>query len=247
MVFRAIQRKLRDIERHSRRVERSWADRVQSTAFVLALLVAPLITWRMETWSVSRKTVLIASVSVFKSLEGKSPERESLDGVRVRDPSDPLRFPASTMPMAEVDFLRDRTRHGWPFSTRETLEPARAEATLLPACPDSRRAEVIAVAREVVARGTPELLGPDARIRETHLPAFFFSAGVWWMLLTLVVWLVLLPIRTLVIVRRALRNAIRQGRIDRCLCPNCGYDAHGSLMTGRCPECGSELYERPHW
>jgi hypothetical protein len=43
------------------------------------------------------------------------------------------------------------------------------------------------------------------------------------------------------------RNAVRQGRIDRCHCPNCGYNAKYSILRGRCPECGSELYERPEY
>ena len=36
------------------------------------------------------------------------------------------------------------------------------------------------------------------------------------------------------------RTLVRQGRIDRCHCPSCGYNAKHSIMRGRCPECGSD-------
>ena len=57
----------------------------------------------------------------------------------------------------------------------------------------------------------------------------------------------LAPMRLGWFLYRRTRTAVRQGRIDRCHCPSCGYNAKHSILRGRCPECGSELYERPEF
>ena len=68
---------------------------------------------------------------------------------------------------------------------------------------------------------------------------------MWWILLSVATWIVVSPLRLGWYLFRRGRTIVRQRRIDRCLCPTCGYDAKHSVLVGRCPECGSEIYERP--
>lgn len=242
MPLRALRRTLREINRNSRQVRRGWADRALGVAFVAGLFVAPLIVWKMESWVVKRGTDDLAFVAVFKGLEG-----DSMAGVRIRDPKakGPM-YPASTIPLAEARQVQDRAWHGWPLVTRDATAAPRFELKLLPACPESRRDAVIAAAQAALD-ADPQATRPSAVGERIHIGGWIFSTGAWWVLLTFVAWVLLLPLRVGREVHRLARNAVRQGRIDRCHCPNCGYNAKESIQTGRCPECGCDLYERPDW
>lgn len=242
MPLRALQRSLREVNRNSRQLRRNWADRVLGYAFVAGLFIAPVIVWNMESWVVKRGTDTLDMVVVFKGMEG-----DSMAGVRVRDPKakGPL-YPGSTIPLAEARQMQDRAWHGWPLVTRDVTSPPRFELKLLPACPESRRDEVIAAAQATLD-ADPQAARPSPVGERVHVGGWIFSIGAWWMLLTFAAWALLLPMRFGREIRRVARNAIRQGRIDRCHCPNCGYNARESIQTGRCPECGGDLYERPDW
>jgi hypothetical protein len=242
MPLRTLRRTLREIDRNSRRVKRGWADRALGVAFVAGLAVAPLIVWKMESRVIKRGTDDLASVAVFKGLDG-----ESMAGVRIRDPKakGPM-YPASTIPLAEAKQVQDRAWHGWPLVTRDVTMPPRFELKLLPACPESRQGEVMAAAQAALD-ADPQALRPSEAGERVHVGGWIFSIGAWWMLLTFLAWILLLPLRVGREVHRVARNAVRQGRIDRCHCPNCGYNAKESIQTGRCPECGCDLYERPDW
>ena len=242
MPLRLIRHKLRDIDRHSRRVERGPIDRIQGAAFVVAVFLAPFLVWKMESWWIRRDVETVALVAVYKGLSG-----EGMAGAPVRDPSVAIKFPAASIPLAEVRIVRDHAWHGWPLVTLDTISAPRLEATLLPTCPDARRAEACAVAERVFERENPGAMAPTTARTDTHVGGWIFSIGAWWVMLTALVWAVLAPIRVALRLRRTVRNAVRQGRIDRCHCPNCGYNARESITTGRCPECGGDLYERPDW
>lgn len=242
MPLRAIRRKLREIDRNSRQVRRTWADRIVGAAFVASIFIAPVIVLKMESWVVRRGTDTLALVAVFKGLEG-----EEMAGRRVTDPKmQAAKYPPSTVPLAEVRQFQDRSWHGWPLVTRDETMPPRFEIKLLPACPPSREPEVAAAAQRELEANPPTIRAAAAG-GKVHLGGWIFSVGAWWLLLTGAVWLALIPLRVGREVHRVARNAVRQGRIDRCHCPNCGYDGRGSIETGRCPECGGDLYERPDW
>ena len=242
MPLRSLRRSLREIDRNSRRVKRDWIDRTLGGAFVASLFVAPLLVVKMESWVVRRTTETVALVVVFKGLEG-----DEARGLRVKDlTTKTLSFPASTIPLAELRQVQDRAWHGWPLVTRDATMPPRFEVKLLPACPESRRDEVIAAAQralEADPRGL-QLVPPG---EQAHIGGWIFSVGAWWVLLTACAWLAAVLVRIGREMRRVARNAVRQGRIDRCHCPSCGYNARESIQTGRCPECGGDLYERPDW
>ena len=85
----------------------------------------------------------------------------------------------------------------------------------------------------------------DADTTRTHIAAWVFSSGAWWIMLSMALAIVLAPIRLAWFLRKETRTAVRQSRIGRCHCPSCGYNAKHSILHGRCPECGRELYERP--
>jgi predicted Zn-ribbon and HTH transcriptional regulator len=68
---------------------------------------------------------------------------------------------------------------------------------------------------------------------------------VWWVIVSIAVSATMSIARLGWYLARRGRTVVRQRRIDRCLCPSCGYDTKQSVLIGRCPECGSEIYERP--
>ncbi|MEY3142594.1 MAG: hypothetical protein RLY21_1087 [Planctomycetota bacterium] len=242
MPIRSLRRTLREIDRNSRQVKRGWADRALGAAFVAGLFLSPLIVFKMESWVVKRSTDTLALVAVFKSLEG-----EDMGGIRIRDPKakGPM-YPGSTVPLAEAKQLQDRARHGWPLVTKDVTMPPRFELKLLPACPESRQDAVIAAAQAALDADA-QATRPGVVGERVHVGGWIFSVGAWWLLLTFAGWVLLLPVRVGREMHRVARNAVRQGRIDRCHCPNCGYNARESIQTGRCPECGCDLYERPDW
>ena len=65
MALRTIQRKLREIDRHSRRVERNAFDRAQSAAFVLALFVSPFVVLMMERVRVVDEATPLLAVRIY--------------------------------------------------------------------------------------------------------------------------------------------------------------------------------------
>lgn len=238
MPLRALKAKLREIERNSRRVKRDRFDRAQGIAFVVSAFMAPLIVVKLDSWHV-RSTV--ETVAAGFALPGA--ERGAVIAAEVPVEAK-LRPPAGVLPLAELRLVETRTRHGWPLATRHVRSPTRVEAVLLAHAPETQRAEAT-VAGETLFASKGKFPSPGEA--ETHVGGWIFSIGAWWMLLNLAVAAVLVPLRFAWKVRKSVRNAVRQGRIDRCHCPNCGYDARGSILMGRCPECGHELYERPDW
>jgi len=97
-------------------------------------------------------------------------------------------------------------------------------------------------AMQVIGR-TGKFVGTDQT--RSHVAAWVFSSGAWWIMLSFALAVLLAPMRLGWWLYRRTRTVVRQSRIDRCHCPNCGYNAKHSILRGRCPECGSELYERP--
>ena len=243
MIVRVIRRKLREVDRNSRQVRRGWADRALGVAFACSAILAPLIVYQMESWVVRRRSEPIALFAVYSGLGGSE-----VAAVHVRDPDSRIKFPPMSNPLAEVLEVQDRSWHGWPLVTRSRAEEPRFVAKLLPACPPSREPEVLEAARIALRLDLPRHQSQVATLAERiHVGGWIFSIGAWWMMLTATAWLVLLPLRFGREVHRVARNAVRQGRINRCHCPNCGYNAKESIQTGRCPECGGDLYERPDW
>ena len=59
----------------------------------------------------------------------------------------------------------------------------------------------------------------------THPVSWIFSIAAWWILLSVATWIVVSPLRLGWYLFRRGRTIVRQRRIDRCLCPTCGYDA----------------------
>jgi hypothetical protein len=233
--MRAVARRLREIDRHSRRVERNAFDRAIGAGFVLALVLAPVATWRMQRTVVDREREPLLLMRAFITLDD--------DRIRVQpvDPEQRGQVWRTVVPMADIELVRERARAGWPFATFEEISETRLEAELSPSCRESRRAEVLAAAAPI-ARASRLESPAESR---THLVSWVFSIAVWWILLSVATWIAVTPLRLGWYFFRRGRTIVRQRRIDRCLCPNCGYDAKHSVLVGRCPECGSEIYERP--
>ncbi|MFM7050892.1 MAG: hypothetical protein ACKOYN_01985 [Planctomycetota bacterium] len=227
---------LREIDRHSRAVRRDGFDRARSAAFVLAFLASPFVVSRMQDIAVSREREDLMLMRVFRMEEGGEIKAQRID---FDDRGSPWRV---FMPVGEAMLVGRSAWCGWPLTTRHSVEPTEIELTRLASAPARDRAPAMRAAERLAGASG---LAVTAREERTHVAAWVFSAGIWWMLLAAAAVCVIEPVRwTVTIVRRA-RTAVRQSRIDRCHCPNCGYDAKHSILMGRCPECGSELYERP--
>lgn len=238
MPIRALRSKLREIDRNSRRKQRNIFDRWQSAAFVVAAVLAPLIVLRLETWYVRSSDEVLAAAFAFRN-------RESEQVLAAKVPVTPvLRPPSGILPLAELRLVSTRSWRGWPLATSDHATETRVDVALLATCPEYLRDEVAAAGEGVFAQAGLVLPTPKTTV---HVGGWIFSIGAWWVLLTVAAALVLAPLRFAFRVRKTVRNVVRQGRIDRCHCPNCGYDGRGSITTGRCPECGGDLYERPDW
>lgn len=226
----------REIDRTSRAVRRDGFDRARSVAFVLAFVASPFVVWEMQERVVVRERQDLMFIRVFRMSEDGEVKAQRVD-------ADDLNAPwAVFMPMAEVTLVERSEWRGWPLTTAHTFEPTQLDVRLVAGCPPQELGQVKLAASRIVERSG---LSSAAAVSQTHVAAWIFSAGIWWMLLSLAAAMVLVPIKLVVTLSRRMRNAVRQSRIDRCHCPNCDYDAKQSILMGRCPECGSELYERP--
>jgi len=236
--IRVLRGKLREVERNSRRTQRDFFDRIQHLTFVAGAVVAPLVVAWLEGGVGRTEKRSIAAIVAF--------ERPGEPGVQVSrvDEEDLKRPVAGAFTLAQVRLVESHTFHGWPFPTRELVAPTAIDMTLVAGVRDTRRAEIAAAAEADAAIEGLLRREPD---RRTHVGGWILSIGAWWLLITLAMALFLAPIRLGWRLFRRGRSVIRQNRIDRCHCPNCGYDARGSILTGRCPECGGDLYERPEY
>lgn len=238
-MLRRIRRSLRDIRRYSKPKSPDVLDRVQEWAFIAAFLIAPVVAWGFERGA--------ATITVEKQLLVRvylKPDATKLEG----SPADPRdtagRGWTGVTPMAEIGVQRTTHWFGWPLAMREERAASELVTTLLPSCPESRRTEAEAVARKIAEDRSVYFARSETRL---HYGSWIFSSAAWWMIIVFAVALALVPIRIGRIARKRVRNAIRQGRIARSRCPNCGYDVRRTVIRGFCPECGSEIYERPEY
>lgn len=236
MALRTIQRKLREIDRHSRRVERNAFDRVQSAAFVLALFVSPFVVLMMERVRVVDEATPLLAVRIYT--EGADVELRA----RVMEGDERAKPWPGVTPYVDVDYVQRTSWFGWPFATRDVVWPTETKLTLFGSAREELREKYSALAAPLAARAN---VVHTTRTESTHFVAWTFSIGVWWCLLAIASAVVISPLRLGWYVYRRSRAIVRQRRIDRSHCPNCGYNARESLLRGRCPECGAELYERP--
>lgn len=233
---------LREIRRNSRRVERNRFDRVQGAGFVLFAFVAPLLVWRLESAVVRTTSEVLAIARVFEDFDptGRS---EGLRASIIKD-DDRTRPWRAVLQLADVELVQRTDWGGWPLATRQFDHATELVYTRNPSWTDARDRDVRRTAERVLST-TGSMVGDDSA--RSHVAAWIFSSGAWWIMLSAALALVLAPIRLGWWLYRRSRTVIRQSRIDRCHCPNCGYNAKHSILRGRCPECGSELYERPEY
>lgn len=233
-----IRRTLREIRRSSRRVERNAFDRIQGMGFVVAAFAAPFLVAAMQSLSVRETREILLVVRVFVPAGSDSLSAHPIE--------DEMRGGAApgTVPMADVELVERIEWRGWPLVTAHRAFPTERVAHLTASCPERRRDEVVRAAEPAIARSG---LARDVEVDHRHLAAKVFSFTIWWILGSLAIAAALVPFRIAARIWRRGRTVVRQGRIDRCRCPNCGYDARESILRGRCPECGSELYERPEY
>lgn len=236
--LRSMRRTLREVRRNSRRVERNLFDRIQGAGFVVAAVAAPFLVMAMQA-NVARETrAALLVVRVFADAR--------TDGLAAFPVDDEKRgaVPAGTVPLADVELVERVERRGWPLVTAHRDFATELVVHRTASCPERRTGEVLRAAEPVVARSG---LARAADVEHRHLAAKVFSFTIWWVLGSLAIAAALVPFRIGARLWRRGRTSVRQGRIDRCRCPNCGYDARESILRGRCPECGSELYERPDY
>ena len=233
---------LREIRRNSRRVTRNRFDRVQGAGFVLFAFTAPFIVWRMESLRVRGTSETLMFVRVYET-PGENGARGRMQATRIREDERTASW-HGVLPLAEVELVQRSEWRGWPLVTSHTEVASEMEVTRLATCPASRE-PAVRNAADAVCRGAG--MRVDADTVRSHAAAWVFSSGAWWVMQSLALAAVLAPLRLGWFLFRRTRTAVRQGRIDRCHCPNCGYNAKHSILRGRCPECGSELYERPEF
>ena len=233
---------LREIRRNSRRVTRNRFDRVQGAGFVLFAFTAPFIVWRMESLRVRGTSETLMFVRVYET-PGENGARGRMQATRIREDERTASW-HGVLPLAEVELVQRSEWRGWPLVTSHTEFASEMQVTRLATCPASRE-PAVRNAADAVCRGAG--MRVDADTVRSHAAAWVFSSGAWWVMQSLALAAVLAPLRLGWFLFRRTRTAVRQGRIDRCHCPNCGYNAKHSILRGRCPECGSELYERPEF
>lgn len=240
--FRFAERKLREIRHHSRKVEWDGFDLALARGFALFSILAAFAVAATERSIVRREREEIAYARVFRTPGDDTIRAAPIDAEARANP-----WPTARV-LADCTLSRNRVARGWPLTSRVELGLVEVAVEPTPSCPGALVDRVRAVATPVLTKSAADggAPGPGAPAeKQLHVAAWIFSYGAWWTMLTLALWLVLLPLRIGTRLVRGTRNRIRQGRIDRCHCPSCGYDAKHSILRGRCPECGSELYERP--
>ena len=233
---------LREIRRNSRRVTRNRFDRVQGAGFVLFAFTAPFVVWRMESLRVRGTSETLMFVRVYET-PGENGARGRMQATRIREDERTASW-HGVLPLAEVELVQRSEWRGWPLVTSHTEFASEMQVTRLATCPASRE-PAVRNAADAVCRGAG--MRVDADTVRSHAAAWVFSSGARWVMQSLALAAVLAPMRLGWFLFRRTRTAVRQGRIDRCHCPNCGYNAKHSILRGRCPECGSELYERPEF
>lgn len=236
--WRALRGKLREVDRNSRRTQRDFFDRIQHVSFIAGAVAAPIIVATLEEGVVRTTSDPLAAIVAFERAGEATVRTARVDEEELKRPI------AGAFGLAQARVVEPRTLRGWPFPTREAVGPTSLEITFAPSVRASRKAEIISA---VDALAAADGLMRRESVERAVIAGWIFSIGSWWVFINLGVALVLAPIRFAWRVFRRGRSMIRQGRIDRCHCPNCGYDARGSILTGRCPECGSDLYERPEY
>ena len=242
--IRSIRRKIREINHHSRRVERDIFDRAQSIGFVVSAPLALLAVDRMDSWYIRNERTVLATARVFVSIDN-----DDLRAVMIDDATATSTIiPVGTIPLGTVDLVEPIDRRGWPLVSSSTQFPTesavRSDARVTGSNRASKRAAIVAATEPLFRKA--DLVRIDES-NTVHLASWTFSWCAWWCILALATSLAIAPCRFAWFLRRKLRNNQRQGRIDRCHCPNCGYNARESILRGVCPECGSELYERPEY
>jgi ssDNA-binding Zn-finger/Zn-ribbon topoisomerase 1 len=231
---------LREIQRNSRRVERNRFDRVQGAGFVLFAFLAPFLVWKMQSWHATESSEVLMIVRVYEALDGQG-RGGKMVATEIKASERSSSWKAS-LPLADVDLVQRSQWRGWPLSTLHTDFATELAVTRMATCPAAREGEVRDTAMQVIGR-TGKFVGTDQT--RSHVAAWVFSSGAWWIMLSFALAVLLAPMRLGWWLYRRTRTVVRQSRIDRCHCPNCGYNAKHSILRGRCPECGSELYERP--
>ena len=233
---------LREIRHNSRRVERNRFDRVQGAGFVLFAFVAPLVVWKMDGWYARGSSETLMIVRVYEAIDAQG-RAGPVVGAEIKASERNSSWRAST-PLADVDLVQRSEWRGWPLATSHTEFATELVVTRMASCPASREGQVRDAAMQVINRAGAFVAADRSR---SHLAGWIFSAGSWWIMLSFALAVALLPVRFAWWMYRRTRTVVRQSRIDRCHCPNCGYNAKHSILRGRCPECGSELYERPEY
>lgn len=233
---------LREIRHHSRRVERNRFDRIQSAGFVLFAFAAPVLVWKLQTLAIRPTQEVRAIARVFETIDAAGlSEGLRATEIKADDRNTPWR---AVVQVADVELVQRTDWCGWPLATLQRDHATELAYTRGQSWSDARDREVRRTAEQFFTRIGK--VAPDDRVR-THVAAWIFSSGAWWVMLSFGLAAVLAPIRLGWWLTRRTRTVVRQARIDRCHCPNCGYNAKHSILRGRCPECGSELYERPEY
>lgn len=238
MIFRRLQRKLREVRHHSRRVERNVFDRAQSIGFVIAAFAAPVAAYTMNEWHRRDRAETVLIVRVYVTVDSDVMRATVVDE-RGSKTSAPL-----MIALADVRLMSESEWRGWPLVTSHSVLPTRMDTQLLGAARESQRTAIIALAQRECERSG---LTRTTSTHENHIASWVFVFGTWWLLISFTFACALMPLRFANMVYRRARTSVRQGRVNRLHCPNCGYDARESVFRGVCPECGSELYERPDY
>lgn len=237
-MLRRVRRSLREIRRYSKPKSADILDRLQEWAFIAAFFLAPLAVFVAERAIVRTQVLHGVATQIYLSPAGTALEGSVADERRKNQGW------IGVTPMAEIDVGRRIRRYGWPLETREERSASSFATTLLPSCPEARRAEAEGIARALAEAKGAYFAQAETRI---HFASWIFSSLAWWMILMCLAATAIALMRFMRSVRKRVRNAIRQRRIARAQCPNCGYDARRTAIRGLCPECGGEVYERPEY
>lgn len=240
-MIRAIRRKLRSIRYHSaRRPETPWS-RALDNALIWSFLLCLPLAWASGALF-TRTSTLVWEGQIERLSNGKA-------RVLMWDEAKPT-DPWNQLNVQPFEVRIQRGDHGFPIVISFTEQPATiwVETGIganpwkwLDPATDPSSAELILAALDRTNPDVAERLRATSPRHSTSWLRLLAAAPIWWLLLFAAAVVVIGLLRAALTLGRAIVIGRRKERVDRGICPSCGYDLRASVFSERCPECGELL------